>query len=217
MGRTVIKVSVAPPRECLHREYTDDPDLAAKAKDIEWPPSVLEHKAFKESAGTSVPLALYVDAAEYATRGSVLVLVLCNLVSGTRHLACSMEKHISVAAGAVAGVVYVEAYHGPPEMEFRGFGPGKVPSQKARWCSVAPGRWTSAVAGQPAAVVGRCCGPGQRRLGRILAHLRISVVETFRISMHVLSRGPGFDVCFRRLERTRPPIRRTRLAWRSTK
>ena len=76
--RTVIKVSVVPPHECLHREYTEDPDLAAKAKDIEWPPSALEHKVFTESAGTAVPLALYVDAAEYSTRGSILLFVLCN-------------------------------------------------------------------------------------------------------------------------------------------
>ena len=90
--RTVINVSVAPPHECLHREYTEDPDLTAKAKDIEWPPSVLEHKVFKGSGGTAVPLALYVDAAEYSTQGSILLFVICNLVSGARHLACVVKK-----------------------------------------------------------------------------------------------------------------------------
>jgi hypothetical protein len=90
--RTVHKVRVVPPHESLQRECMEDPDMAPRVKDIEWPPSVVQHKVFRESAGAAVPLALYVDAAEYATRGSILIFVLCNLVSGARHLCCVLKK-----------------------------------------------------------------------------------------------------------------------------
>ena len=62
------------------------------------------HEVVRESAGPVVPLALYVDAAQYATRGSILVFVVCNLLlSGARHLCSVLTKMTSVAAGAVAG------------------------------------------------------------------------------------------------------------------
>jgi len=92
VDRTVHKVRVVPPHECLHRECVEDPDIAPKVKDTEWPPSVVQHKVFRDSSGTAVPPALYVDAAEYATRGSILIFVLCNLVSGARHLCCVLKK-----------------------------------------------------------------------------------------------------------------------------
>ena len=38
------------------------------------------------------PLALYVDAAQYLKRDSVIVFVCCNLLSGTRHLSAILRK-----------------------------------------------------------------------------------------------------------------------------
>jgi hypothetical protein len=85
-------VRVVPPHEILHKEHAENPDLAAKLEDPDWPPHFANHKIMKGSPGSVVPLALYLDAAQYATRGAVLLFVICNLLSGARHLCCVLKK-----------------------------------------------------------------------------------------------------------------------------
>jgi len=67
VDRVVNNVQVVPPHEVLHREHTENPELAAKLQDPDWPPHFANHKVMKESPGSVVPLALYLDGAEYAT------------------------------------------------------------------------------------------------------------------------------------------------------
>ena len=90
--RRVIDVQVMPPHECLHREHMADPALAAKVADTAWPPSYTEHSKVRGRDGHVVPLALYIDAAQYIRRDSVVVFVVCNMLSGSRHLCCVLKK-----------------------------------------------------------------------------------------------------------------------------
>ena len=90
--RRVVDVQVLPPHEGLHREHMDNPGLAATVADSAWPPSVANHSVVRASHGPVVPLALYVDAAQYIKRDSVVVFVVCNLLSGSRHMSCVLKK-----------------------------------------------------------------------------------------------------------------------------
>lgn len=91
-ARVVHNVKVLLPHECLHAEVTEDPDLVAKARDTPWPPSFGQHAAVQGAVRTAIPLAFYLDGTQYATRGQLLVFVVCNLVSGARHLCCVLKK-----------------------------------------------------------------------------------------------------------------------------
>lgn len=91
--RQVHAVRVCPPHECLHREHAEDPDLAASVRDSAWPASYTAHPVVQANPGRPVvPLALYLDAAQYTKRDSVVVFVTCNLLSGARHLNCVLRK-----------------------------------------------------------------------------------------------------------------------------
>ena len=60
-ARTVMQVKVYPPHERLHLELAEDPDIAAKARATEWPPSVANHPVMRQSQGAAIPLAFYLD------------------------------------------------------------------------------------------------------------------------------------------------------------
>ena len=90
--RVVHSVKVLLPHECLHKEIAEDPDLLAKAQQTQWPRSFAQHRVVQASARPVIPLAFYLDGTQYATRGSLMVFVLCNLVSGARHLCCALKK-----------------------------------------------------------------------------------------------------------------------------
>lgn len=91
-ARAVNSVSVRLPHECLHQEHTLNPDLTEGFDASEWPSSYNDHTAVKDKPGPVVPLALYLDGAQYIKRDQVLVFVVCNLLSGARHLSCVLKK-----------------------------------------------------------------------------------------------------------------------------
>ena len=95
-NRTTLMVKVFPPHERLHQEMVKRPSLIAEAQEMVWPPSFEEHRVViaAPAAGPPViPLAFYLDGAQYSKSGaSVLVFVVCNLVSGARHLAAVLKK-----------------------------------------------------------------------------------------------------------------------------
>jgi hypothetical protein len=91
--RAVHEVRVLAPHECLHKEVSENPSIL-EADPAEWPPSFRSHPVIQGApVGTVVPLAFYMDAAQYTKGGAaVVVFVLCNLVSGLRHLVAVLKK-----------------------------------------------------------------------------------------------------------------------------
>ena len=81
-------VKVFPPHERLRQEMVKRPSLIAEAQEMQWPQSFEEHKvviAAPAGGPPVIPLAFYLDGAQYSKSGaSVLVFVVCNLVSGAR-------------------------------------------------------------------------------------------------------------------------------------
>jgi hypothetical protein len=89
-------VKVFPPHERLHKEVSESPEILAQARDMVWPTSFEEHKVVRAAPAGGppvIPLAFYLDGAQYTKGGaSVLIFVVCNLVSGARHLVAVLKK-----------------------------------------------------------------------------------------------------------------------------
>jgi hypothetical protein len=86
-------MAVRPPHEALHKEFVDSPELVAKARAAAAPASYAEHPVDRRAGGRSVPLAFYLDGAQYTKTGAcVLVFAVQNLISGARHLCCAVDK-----------------------------------------------------------------------------------------------------------------------------
>lgn len=92
--RVVQDIRVLPPHECLHREVIGDPSIVEQFDLDAWPPSFRAHRVVQAAQGaTVVPLAFYMDAAQYTKLGAaVVVFVVCNLLSGSRHLVAVLKK-----------------------------------------------------------------------------------------------------------------------------
>ena len=92
--RTVQGVRVVPPHECLNREVVQDPAILGRVRPAEWPPSFHDHPVVRAAPpGKVVPLAFYMDAAQYTKGGAaVIVFVVSNLVTGARHLVAVLKK-----------------------------------------------------------------------------------------------------------------------------
>ena len=92
--RDIHAVKVLPPHESLHKEVVGDPGIIDKIDPEKRPPSYGEHQVVRAvGGGRVVPLALYLDAAQYTSLGAaVVVFVVCNLVTGARHLAAVLKK-----------------------------------------------------------------------------------------------------------------------------
>lgn len=92
-SRCTHDVSVCPPHEALHKEFVESPGLVAQARAAAWPACHAEHPVDQRAGGRSVPLAFYLDGAQYTKTGAcVLVFAVQNLVSGARHLCCAVDK-----------------------------------------------------------------------------------------------------------------------------
>jgi len=93
-GRQTMALEVLPPHEQLHKEVCENPGLMQQLRDQAWPASFAQHPVVQAARGQPVlPVALYLDGAQYSKVGaSVLVFVVVNLLSGTRHLACVLDK-----------------------------------------------------------------------------------------------------------------------------
>jgi hypothetical protein len=92
--RTVQDISVMPPHECLHKEVTMDPSILEGVNPADWPPSFHTHPVIQNApVGSVIPLAFYMDAAQYTKSGAaIVVFVVCNLISGLRHLVAVLRK-----------------------------------------------------------------------------------------------------------------------------
>jgi hypothetical protein len=97
-ARSVHTVKVYPPHERLHKEAVENPALLAEARAQEatWPPSFKAHKVVRGAPAGGppvIPLAFYLDGAQYTKAGAtVLVFVVCNIASGSRHLVAVLKK-----------------------------------------------------------------------------------------------------------------------------
>ena len=91
--RSTHDVAVRPPHDALHQEFVDSPELVAKARAAAAPACYAEHPVDRRAGGHSVPLAFYLDGAQYTKTGAcVLVFAVQNLLSGARHLCCAVDK-----------------------------------------------------------------------------------------------------------------------------
>ena len=110
-SRRVQQVKVYPPHECLHEEHVNDPELAGKVLESSWPPSYSSHRTVLANPGKpTVPLALYLDAAQYLRRDTVIVFVTCNLLSGSRHLSGVLRKKDLCRCGCKGWCTYWEVF-----------------------------------------------------------------------------------------------------------
>ena len=87
------QLDVLPPHECLQREFEENPALKEQLEAAEWPTSFGDHPVAQASGGPVLPVALFVDGAQYTKIGaSVIVFALVNLCSGVRHMICALDK-----------------------------------------------------------------------------------------------------------------------------
>ena len=101
-GRVAVPVSVVPPHEAIHAEFCEDPRLLSKAesKMPEWPTAFGNHPVSQKADGPVTPLALYLDGAQYSKVGaSVLVIVVVNMLTGTKHLISTLNKRLLCRCG----------------------------------------------------------------------------------------------------------------------
>jgi hypothetical protein len=98
--RVPLQISVLPPHECVNSEFCEDPGLQRKAQVAAWPAAFGEHPVAKRAGGPVVPLALYLDGAQYSKVGaSVLVFVVVNMLTGTKHLISTLNKRLLCRCG----------------------------------------------------------------------------------------------------------------------
>ena len=92
--RTVLDILMVPPHECLHQEVVEDPSILEKINAAEWPAHYHEHPVVRSAGdGKVLPLAFYIDAAQYTKLGAAaVVFVVCNMTSGSRHLVAVLKK-----------------------------------------------------------------------------------------------------------------------------
>ena len=92
--RITRPLTVLPPQLTLEDEVGArenwDSELSSFVADM--PPVYDEHPVVLRSATKPIPLAIYFDGVQYATRNSLIGFWCVNLVSGRRHLVCSIRK-----------------------------------------------------------------------------------------------------------------------------
>lgn len=93
--RALRPLGAIPVQEALARELDEDPHFQEKLTRCagELPPAYRHHKVVREALPQlAVPLALYLDGIQYATRDSILGVFAVNLATQKRHLVCSLRK-----------------------------------------------------------------------------------------------------------------------------
>ena len=95
-SRELHEIQVLPPHEAVHQEIVQDPTILQSFNPHEWPASYHTHSvviAARAAGAQPIPLAFYMDAAQYNKQGAaVVVFALCNQVSGARHLVAVLKK-----------------------------------------------------------------------------------------------------------------------------
>ena len=83
-----------PPQLTLQDEVMSREDWDAELANFvaDMPPAYNEHPVVSRSVKKPIPLAIYFDGVQYATRSSLVGFWLVNLVSSRRHLVCSIRK-----------------------------------------------------------------------------------------------------------------------------
>ena len=98
--RAVWSVSVLPPHECIHTEFCEGPGLQSQAEAAQWPTALGNHTVAQKNNGPVIPLALYLDGAHYSKVGArMLVIVMVNMLIGTKHLVSTLNKRLLCRCG----------------------------------------------------------------------------------------------------------------------
>ena len=104
--RSTLKLPCVPGHESLFEEvsmFADD--LKTQAKDkfdaFKFPPAFIEHPVRTSAADGELvlPIAIYIDGIAFAKRDSVTGFFFVNLLSGQRHLCCTLRKTASCTCG----------------------------------------------------------------------------------------------------------------------
>ena len=94
-SRTARDLTALPVHEAIAREVDGDANFSAKLSSTVacLPPVYHEHQVVRDCLPqTAIPLALYLDGIQYATRDSTLGVFVINLATNQRHLVCSLRK-----------------------------------------------------------------------------------------------------------------------------
>lgn len=154
--RAVQMVRVYPPHECLHREVVADPAILEQVRPELWPEEFHSHPVIRAATPAKVlPLAFYMDAAQYTKGGAaVVVFVVCNLASGSRHLVAILKKKDFCRCGC-RGWCSLRPIFAYLDWSFCALAAGTFPLVQpdgAPWAGSDPGR--RSLAGLPLAVRG---------------------------------------------------------------
>ena len=93
--RTTRLFTALPPQVTLQDEIDGRPSWSSELRDYvaDLPPAYTEHVVTQRDATVKpIPLALYFDGVQFATRNSILGFWIVNLVSQRRHLVASLRK-----------------------------------------------------------------------------------------------------------------------------
>ena len=89
--------------ELVEREVEDNPDLPRKLQEKidngDLPRSYFDHPVVQRFGGLVLPLAISLDGVQFNRRAGMLAIYLYNLVSGVRHMICSIRRSELCACG----------------------------------------------------------------------------------------------------------------------
>jgi hypothetical protein len=104
LGRSLHNLAACPAHELLHAEFVDNPDLAShlanQLRTGNIPPNFKSHAVVVNNPGELVfPLSLYLDGVQVYKKEGMLVITIMNLVSGQRHLLCTVRRSLWCRCG----------------------------------------------------------------------------------------------------------------------
>ena len=105
--RAVHNLQTRPAHEAVAQEMEAiDVHKALQSPSFEAPPNFAQHpvaRALQESRKAVIPVAVYMDAVQYAKRDSMVVLTLTNLLTGKKHLLATLRKRVMCGQKAGCG------------------------------------------------------------------------------------------------------------------
>eukprot|EP00969_Alexandrium_andersonii_P087889 3877042-Alexandrium_andersonii.AAC.1 len=103
ISRSVQPVPVQAPHEAIEAELQANPalleELKTAAENGEWAPAYRRHPVAAQSDSVVLPLCLYVDGVPFLKKDSMVGFFVYNMVSGLRHLVCSLRKRYICKCG----------------------------------------------------------------------------------------------------------------------
>ena len=97
-ARTTRPFPCLPPQILLQDEIDAIPDYESRVRETvaHYPPAYSSHPVVRRAAACGevvTPLALYIDGVGFTRRESIVGIYVINMITGVRHLCCSIKKH----------------------------------------------------------------------------------------------------------------------------